>query len=184
MTNPWTCSFEEASTDTDPMAVGRWATVQRLQAGRERFEQRPLEGIALCCQWGLEAPDWLASAFLHRYSRVAQYEVASLDEAFGSPRVKGQNLSRARARERLGSKIFMSVIEAARIDPNVPIADAIEAAAMKHGAGRTLADEIYRDACKRYGFNATGLKAAGLRRMNRGKQPANSRKLAVQQNRR
>jgi hypothetical protein len=184
--DPFAATLDEAMAHADPLAIARWGGAQQLIARREFYEQHPLDGIAICCRSDLTAPEWLARAYLRGFDKVLRCEVASWDSAFGVPVPKGTNLARARARRRMRVAIWNDVLATVQSCPNRPLNEVIEAVGRKHGAGRTLADDLYREAIKMMGFGAAKLRraAAGRSVGTTADLPARTRKLAGIQHKR
>jgi hypothetical protein len=169
--DPFTATMEEALAQPDALALTRWGNAQRLTAGRERFETNPLEGVQVCAEHGLVMPEWLAAAYSSGYRKAMCGDADSWDECFGSPHPKGTQLARLRVRERARTAVFRDIIDTIRLDPERVIdAWLFEEVGRRHGVGKTLAEELYREAVAAFGYGAAKLK--------RARNPATLRKLA------
>ncbi len=107
--DPFTATLEEAKAQPDAWAehgaVLRWGAAQQIARDREDLEKNPIHGVAKCVRAGLIAPDWLAYAFLRQYGQVLRCEVASWDEAFGTPFAPGKHLSTYRLQRHFGWRV-------------------------------------------------------------------------------
>ena len=157
--DPWAATFDEAQAAQVVTQVEasylqplfQWAAAQRVTSARAACEGGDgfsvMECIHLCAWHGLVMPDWLAGDFMRRYRLVNHAKVGSWDKAFGLPYPKGTQLSRIRFRRRARLAIHTDVLRAIQFDPNRPIDEGLfgEIGA-KHGAGKTQAEELYRQA--------------------------------------
>lgn len=75
-----------------------------------------------------------------RLERYLLLDARTLDEAFGVKRAKGMRLSDQRRRNRLEIPVYNEV-ECLR--EQMPIDEALEMAAKKHGTSKTVAAELY-----------------------------------------
>lgn len=169
--DPFTATFEEATSHVDALAISRWGHAQKLTIDRSRFEADPLAGVYICAIYDLVMPDWLAAAFARGYECVKGGDAKSWDEGFGLPHAKGTQLPRLRFAMRTRSAIFNDVVDALRLDPTRAIdAGLFEEVGRRHGAGKTLAEELYREQADLLGWGAAKMKRADV--------PAKSSKLA------
>jgi hypothetical protein len=83
-----------------------------LKRCHERFDQGDklavLDAIDLCGRAGL-LPLWVRNAFCNAFSAYQRYEAATLDQAFGVERPKGEHFNKRRERERLREQILFRV---------------------------------------------------------------------------
>lgn len=165
--NLFTATLDEAMADADPEQIVRWGAAQRLLVQREHFEANPLHGVDVCAQHGLPMPAWLADAFHQRFARVMGAEAGSWDEAFGRPYPKGAQLARVQQRMKVRGAIFRDVTEALLLKPPRPLsAGLFDEIGMRHNVSKTVAETIYREACKHFGYG--GKKTArAIRRAQR-----------------
>ena len=105
--DPWNAPFEEAEEASffDEKARHKWAMAGYIKANKTHFELHPISGVAYCLRAGLNAPHWLASAYLAAYEKLENFTVASLDEAFGHTPEKGKHLSTRRLEKQHGMNI-------------------------------------------------------------------------------
>lgn len=186
--DPWTATFEEAEAaqrdypgPTDPDApIFQWAGAQRISLQlRPRVEagdgNAAMDAVSQCLRRGLVAPDWLARKFLRCYDQVLNCRVGSWDEAFGPPFPKGKQLARMRFNRHARFAVSNAVLDAIQRDPHRPIdAGLFEEVGRQVGAGKTLAEELYREAVAMGAVDAAEVKKRLLSPGN----PAKSRKLA------
>ena len=149
--DPFTATLEEAQAQPDAHAtrgaVWRWIGANRLTHERVAFEGNPLWGMAVCAVHDLVAPDWLASAFLRCYRKVASCEVKTWDEAFGPAFPKGRNLAAARRARFNRPKVALAFSDILQRDPTRAVdAGLWEEIGVRVGEGKTRAEELYREA--------------------------------------
>jgi hypothetical protein len=85
-----------------------------LKGCHERFDQGDnravLDAVELCGQAGL-LPLWVRNAFSEAWSAYRHYKAATLDQAFGVERLKGEHIDTRREREELREQILFRVYE-------------------------------------------------------------------------
>jgi len=200
--DPFTATLEEAQAEPDAYAVRgavhRYYGAQVLLDRRDYYMQHILEGVAVCMLHDLVAPRWLAARFLQAQSAVKWAELGSWDEAFGAPHPKGTQLAALRRRMRARVRVVNVVREFVQRHPGESVESLYRAAsatgsdraigpigeyALRLGVGKTLAEELYREAIAM----GIAIPVAELRRRMAEPErlaPAKSRKLAGVRNRR
>ena len=120
-------------------------------------------------------PDWLATAYARGYQRVLNCSVDSWDKAFGAPIPKGVQLARLRFNRKARFAVHAAVVDAISREPRRAIDAALfEQIGKSIGAGKTRAEELYREAVALGGIDAVELK----RQRGGTLKPASLRKLA------
>lgn len=172
--DPWTFDLDAWKADAARApfdGVGEaWLSqaiaADQLKRDRDRIEANGyqlLNAISFIAEHGLVMPDWLAQAYLRRFRRVVNLEVATLDAAFGPLPRKGEkvirNLKRRRELLPLLNEKLCTVIQE---DPSRPVDKALfEEVSKFFGIGATLAEELYREGVKEHRLqDLTQLKAA------------------------
>lgn len=146
------------SLDSGPTSpVFQYAAVMRCNAQRVAVENGDgfavLACVRTCGTSGLTMPDWLVFAFNRRYDAVLNCRAASWDDpmAFGSPYPKSTNLSALKKR-RLGRvRMWNEVVQAVKAGERVNKI-LFERLGEPYGYGKTLAEELYREALSRLGL--------------------------------
>ncbi|MCR6651805.1 MAG: hypothetical protein NVV73_10100 [Cellvibrionaceae bacterium] len=79
-----------------------WLMLGVYERCYERGEKEAvLEAVRTCAKHGLPMPNWLATETINNLKKWANYEVKTLDEAFGVQRKKGIHINAERKKWRL-----------------------------------------------------------------------------------
>jgi hypothetical protein len=124
---------------------GNQLAEQLLEHLRKRFEagetETLLDAVDICARCAMPLPLWAAEEFCACYVSWAQFEVRTLDEAFGVPR-KGVHAARRKHREWLRLQITLRVSELQ--DEGMPTDEALfEQIGADLGIGGSTAREIF-----------------------------------------
>lgn len=152
--DPFAATFEEACAHPDPLAVSKLGAAARLLAARDYYEAHLPEALALCLTHDLAPPAWISTRFVDAVARVVRGDVRDWNAAFGEAHARGTNLARLAQRQKMAGAIWRTVLDAVLADPTRSLDELIEAAGRQHGAGRTLADELFRSEVRRMGYGA------------------------------
>lgn len=152
--DPFTATVAEAMAHPDPLAVSKLGAAARLLDAREYYEAHLPEALAFCLKHDLLPPKWISERFAEAVARVMRGEARDWNAAFGGAHSRGTNLARLAQRQKMARAIWQTVLDAMLADPSQPLNALIEDAGRKHGAGRTLADELFRAEAQRMGYGA------------------------------
>jgi hypothetical protein len=88
---------------------------KHLDSIREEFEAGEVyaifRAIAFCGNEKIIIPEWAVQALYDGMRKYAKYEVATFDEAFGFPPLKGKHLDRMREKRRYQLAVYQRVNE-------------------------------------------------------------------------
>ncbi len=133
--------------------VMQYAAVMRCKSERLAIENGDgfavLACVRTCGTSGLTMPDWLVSAFNRKYDAVLDCRASSWDDpkAFGAPYPKGTNLNALRKRRIGRLRMWSGVVQAVQTGQKVNKIF-FERLGEPYGYGKTLAEELYREALK------------------------------------
>jgi len=128
----------------------QWNALHVLDDLKSQFEAG--DGFALlaalrrCANHSLAMPEWVASAYITKYDKVLNCEVASWDEAFGKPYPK-KHISKLRQRRSLRFDVYNRLRQVLVDEPDTMIDDGLfERVGAQVGIGKTLCNELYYEA--------------------------------------
>jgi hypothetical protein len=122
-----------------------------LEDLRKRFEDGRrfalIEAVGACARADLPLPQWAAEAFGRGLRAIEDFEIGSLDDAFGRPHPKGMHLGRARLKKWNRMLVFDIIRDFRREYPEVPLGDELFEIVGRHlgVGGSTLVSELYYD---------------------------------------
>ncbi|MFC6187495.1 hypothetical protein [Pseudoxanthomonas mexicana] len=141
----------------------RMAMVERFRDSVERGDgDALLEAVSTAATLGVAMPTWLASALTRAVAAYRNFEVRTLDEAFGVQRAKGQ---RQDAVQSEGSKAIYVIAEVLRLHAQGTPIDAgiFEAAGATCDVGKTTAqDWFYKHKKQRTNTYLVAMQMAGV----------------------
>jgi hypothetical protein len=134
-----------------PRMPNRWMN-QFLDDFRRREsegdDKAVLDALALCLEFDLIVPEWLARTFFARYEKVRDFEAGSWDEVFGRPHKKGIHLERAKRKIELCMPVLERVKEIVENESVAIGAGLFERVGREFGISKTVCEELYYKALK------------------------------------
>lgn len=151
--DPWTASLDDVaaaySDHVEPTLhnpLFQWAAAQRINELRADVDagdgSAVLECIHRCISYGLPAPLWLVRAYNERYMRVARYETASWDDAFGRPHPPHTRLTDLQRRHELKFPVALRV-RALHAEGSPIGGELFDKVGAEFGISRTVCSELY-----------------------------------------
>jgi hypothetical protein len=134
-----------------------WRSIRRVRSCEARFEEgEPLalfEAILECSRFGIPLPYWARTALQEAYSRAKNFEVRTLDEAFGYKLPANIKISKLRKKHVIGHRLFCAVTRRNKLNGD-GISDDLFAAvgelfAISGSAAKQLYYEVKDDYAKR-----------------------------------
>jgi hypothetical protein len=121
-----------------------------IEAGQ--FDQI-LRAMTLIARHGLVMPEWLADAYLARYTLIERDEVGSLDDAFGHAFRSERKRDDNRRRRRQIPLVSALLVKAINKDPNRALDKSLyEEVGSKLGISGSSCDALYREGVRDHGM--------------------------------
>ncbi|MBT3205594.1 MAG: hypothetical protein HOB14_00315 [Gammaproteobacteria bacterium] len=109
-----------------------------------------LEAVEICSLGDIKIPEWAANGYVDAIHKLKQFQVESLDDAFGYQRPKNRHLHNHQRNKRIKLPVFMACIKA-KLEHDAPLTrktrskNAFEYAGEQFNISAGLANKLYSE---------------------------------------